>query len=154
MRIRTIRRTFIPQHIEQFSCTRGGNFQYLPDIKFMRTSTEPSCVSPRIPVRKKSLYELPFLLPPSPLPTCNPLTSFFLFFGRISAEKKVFFGRQIGFFFSCGARVFAYRVQILDGCSDRFSQRREVYASVSFAGAWKRIRNSSHARWNCSALTG
>lgn len=63
MRIRIIRGTFIPQHIEQFS-RRGGNFQYLPGIKFMRTSTEPSCVSPRIPVRKKSLYELPFLLPP------------------------------------------------------------------------------------------
>lgn len=154
MRIRTIRRTFIPQHIEQFSCTRGGNFQYLPDIKFMRTRTEPSCVSPRIPVRKKSLYELLFLLPPSPSLPVIHLQVFPFSLGESARRKKVFFGRQIGFFFSCGARVFAYRVQILDGCSDRFSQRREVYASVSFAGAWKRIRNSSHARWNCSALTG
>lgn len=113
MRIRTIRRTFIPQHIEQFSCTRGGNFQYLPDIKFMRTSTEPSCVSPRIPVRKKSLYELPFLLPLSPLPTCNPLTSFSLFFGRISAEKKslLWTANRI-LFFMWSARVRISRANI------------------------------------------
>lgn len=90
----------------------------------------------------------------TPSPPVIHLQVFPFSLGESARRKKVFFGRQIGFFFSCEARVFAYRVQILDGCSDRFSQRREVYTSVSFAGAWKRIRNSSHARWNCSALTG
>lgn len=113
MRIRTIRRTFIPQHIEQFSCTRGGNFQYLPDIKFMRTSTEPSCVSPRIPVRKKSLYELPFLLPPSPSPPVIHLQVFPFSLGESARRKKVFFGRQIGFFFFMwSARVRISRANI------------------------------------------
>lgn len=147
MRIRIIRGTFIPQHIEQFS-RRGGNFQYLPNANQHRTllclSTNSS--SEKITVRTS--------IPSTPSPSVIHLQVFPFSLGESARRKKVFFGRQIGFFFSCEARVFAYRVQILDGCSDRFSQRREVYTSVSFAGAWKRIRNSSHARWNCSALTG
>lgn len=90
-------------------------------------------VSPRIPVRKKSLYELPFLLTsptPPPLSVIH-LQVFSFSLGESARRKKVFFGRQIGFFFSCEARMFAYRVQILDGCSDRFSQRR-MYTRASF----------------------
>lgn len=70
MRIRTIRRTLIPQHIEQFSRTGGWvNFQYLPGIKFMRASTEPLlCLSTNSTVREKnhctnfhSFYPLPVI---------------------------------------------------------------------------------------------
>lgn len=74
---------------------------------------------------KKSLYELPFLLPPA----CNPLTSFSPFSlgesARRKKKKRSLLWTANRILFSRGARVFAYRVQILDGCSDRFSQRRK-----------------------------
>lgn len=105
MRIRTIRRTFIPQHIEQFSRTGGWvNFQYLPGIKFMRaTSTEPLlCLSTNS--GKKSLYELPFLLPPLPVIHLQVFLPFLWEENQRGGKKKkkkeeVSFGRQIGFFF-------------------------------------------------------
>lgn len=128
MRIRTIRRTLIPQHIEQFSRTGGWvNFQYLPGIKFMRASTEPLlCLSTNSTVREKnhctnfhSFYPLPVIHLQVFLP--------FLWENQRGGKKKkrslLWTANRI--LFSRGARVFAYRVQILDGCSDRFSQRRK-----------------------------